>query len=103
MTCDSSFPFLQVQLAEMEALSLNSDKSSSILLGDESDNRNAAQLSPKEIKVSPRQSWASYTMCCTYAPAHFRCSVSIQESLLRNIILVIFQELLHRAILWSRI
>ncbi|NXW63210.1 CAC1I protein, partial [Eurystomus gularis] len=35
MTCDSSFPFLQVQLAEMEALSLNSDKSSSILLGDE--------------------------------------------------------------------
>ncbi|NXM80620.1 CAC1I protein, partial [Oenanthe oenanthe] len=30
-----SFPFLQVQLAEMEALSLNSDKSSSILLGDE--------------------------------------------------------------------
>ncbi|NXO97954.1 CAC1I protein, partial [Certhia brachydactyla] len=31
----SSFPFLQVQLAEMEALSLNSDKSSSILLGDE--------------------------------------------------------------------
>ncbi|XP_038010622.1 voltage-dependent T-type calcium channel subunit alpha-1I isoform X2 [Motacilla alba alba] len=40
----------EVQLAEMEALSLNSDKSSSILLGDESDNRNAAQLNPKEIK-----------------------------------------------------
>ncbi|NXI53348.1 CAC1I protein, partial [Chloroceryle aenea] len=35
MTCDTSFPFLQVQLAEMEALSLNSEKSSSILLGDE--------------------------------------------------------------------
>ncbi|NXN27928.1 CAC1I protein, partial [Nycticryphes semicollaris] len=35
LTCDSFFPFLQVQLAEMEALSLNSDKSSSILLGDE--------------------------------------------------------------------
>ncbi|NWQ96322.1 CAC1I protein, partial [Burhinus bistriatus] len=35
LTCDGSFPFLQVQLAEMEALSLNSDKSSSILLGDE--------------------------------------------------------------------
>ncbi|NWU81962.1 CAC1I protein, partial [Onychorhynchus coronatus] len=33
--CRNSFPFLQVQLAEMEALSLNSDKSSSILLGDE--------------------------------------------------------------------
>ncbi|NXU87964.1 CAC1I protein, partial [Xiphorhynchus elegans] len=33
--CRHSFPFLQVQLAEMEALSLNSDKSSSILLGDE--------------------------------------------------------------------
>ncbi|NXH22317.1 CAC1I protein, partial [Bucco capensis] len=33
--CRFSFPFLQVQLAEMEALSLNSDKSSSILLGDE--------------------------------------------------------------------
>ncbi|NWY63897.1 CAC1I protein, partial [Erithacus rubecula] len=33
--CRVSFPFLQVQLAEMEALSLNSDKSSSILLGDE--------------------------------------------------------------------
>ncbi|NWJ11533.1 CAC1I protein, partial [Crypturellus undulatus] len=32
---DHSFPFLQVQLAEMEALSLNSDKSSSILLGDD--------------------------------------------------------------------
>ncbi|XP_030913619.1 voltage-dependent T-type calcium channel subunit alpha-1I [Geospiza fortis] len=40
----------EVQLAEMEALSLNSDKSSSILLGDESDNRNAAQLNPKENK-----------------------------------------------------
>ncbi|RMC03174.1 hypothetical protein DUI87_20368 [Hirundo rustica rustica] len=40
----------EVQLAEMEALSLNSDKSSSILLGDESDNQNSAQLSPKEIK-----------------------------------------------------
>uniref|UniRef100_A0A8C5THK7 Calcium voltage-gated channel subunit alpha1 I n=1 Tax=Malurus cyaneus samueli TaxID=2593467 RepID=A0A8C5THK7_9PASS len=48
----------EVQLAEMEALSLNSDKSSSILLGDESDNRNTAQLSPKETKVSPRQPWA---------------------------------------------
>ncbi|NXG60135.1 CAC1I protein, partial [Hemiprocne comata] len=35
MTSDSPFPFLQVQLAEIEALSLNSDKSSSILLGDE--------------------------------------------------------------------
>ncbi|NXD97381.1 CAC1I protein, partial [Chaetorhynchus papuensis] len=33
--CRHSFPFLQVQLAEMEALSLNSDKSSSILLGDD--------------------------------------------------------------------
>ncbi|NWT28071.1 CAC1I protein, partial [Cardinalis cardinalis] len=33
--CRHSFLFLQVQLAEMEALSLNSDKSSSILLGDE--------------------------------------------------------------------
>uniref|UniRef100_A0A8C3QYP9 Calcium voltage-gated channel subunit alpha1 I n=1 Tax=Cyanoderma ruficeps TaxID=181631 RepID=A0A8C3QYP9_9PASS len=31
----------EVQLAEMEALSLNSDKSSSILLGDESDNQNS--------------------------------------------------------------
>ncbi|XP_071587356.1 voltage-dependent T-type calcium channel subunit alpha-1I [Heliangelus exortis] len=40
----------EVQLAEMEALSLNSDKSSSILLGDESDNRNTSQLSPEEIK-----------------------------------------------------
>ncbi|XP_064310046.1 voltage-dependent T-type calcium channel subunit alpha-1I isoform X2 [Phalacrocorax carbo] len=40
----------EVQLAEMEALSLNSDKSSSILLGDESDNPNTSQLSPKEIK-----------------------------------------------------
>ncbi|GAB0176765.1 voltage-dependent T-type calcium channel subunit alpha-1I [Grus japonensis] len=41
----------EVQLAEMEALSLNSDKSSSILLGDESDNRSTSQLSPKEIKA----------------------------------------------------
>ncbi|NXX93386.1 CAC1I protein, partial [Centropus bengalensis] len=40
----------EVQLAEMEALSLNSDKSSSILLGDESDNRSTSQLSPKEKK-----------------------------------------------------
>ncbi|XP_063252022.1 voltage-dependent T-type calcium channel subunit alpha-1I isoform X2 [Prinia subflava] len=40
----------EIQLAEMEALSLNSDKSSSILLGDESDYRNSAQLNPKEIK-----------------------------------------------------
>ncbi|XP_053942710.1 voltage-dependent T-type calcium channel subunit alpha-1I isoform X2 [Cuculus canorus] len=40
----------EVQLAEMEALSLNSDKSSSILLGDESDNRSTSQLSPKEMK-----------------------------------------------------
>ncbi|NWR76042.1 CAC1I protein, partial [Centropus unirufus] len=40
----------EVQLAEMEALSLNSDKSSSILLGDESDNRSTSQLSPKERK-----------------------------------------------------
>ncbi|NXF33283.1 CAC1I protein, partial [Nyctibius bracteatus] len=40
----------EVQLAEMEGLSLNSDKSSSILLGDESDNRSTSQLSPKEIK-----------------------------------------------------
>ncbi|NXG76937.1 CAC1I protein, partial [Baryphthengus martii] len=40
----------EVQLAEMEALSLNSDKSSSILLGEESDNRSTSQLSPKEVK-----------------------------------------------------
>ncbi|XP_027517412.1 voltage-dependent T-type calcium channel subunit alpha-1I isoform X2 [Corapipo altera] len=40
----------EVQLAEMEGLSLNSDKSSSILLGDESDNRNTSQLSPKQTK-----------------------------------------------------
>ncbi|XP_008943736.1 PREDICTED: voltage-dependent T-type calcium channel subunit alpha-1I-like, partial [Merops nubicus] len=40
----------EVQLAEMEALSLNSDKSSSILLGDEPDNRSTSQQSPKEIK-----------------------------------------------------
>ncbi|XP_010226900.1 PREDICTED: voltage-dependent T-type calcium channel subunit alpha-1I-like [Tinamus guttatus] len=40
----------EVQLAEMEALSLNSDKSSSILLGDDSDNRSTSQLSPKETK-----------------------------------------------------
>ncbi|XP_038010625.1 voltage-dependent T-type calcium channel subunit alpha-1I isoform X4 [Motacilla alba alba] len=48
--CMRCYSPAQVQLAEMEALSLNSDKSSSILLGDESDNRNAAQLNPKEIK-----------------------------------------------------
>lgn len=85
MTCDSSFSFLQVQLAEIEALSLNSDKSSSILLGDESDNHSASQLSPKEIKVSPRQPWACCTMRCISAPAHVKCSVFIQVSLLRNI------------------
>lgn len=41
---------MQVQLAEMEALSLNSDKSS-ILLGDEADEHSADQPSPKETKV----------------------------------------------------
>ncbi|XP_054061949.1 voltage-dependent T-type calcium channel subunit alpha-1I [Rissa tridactyla] len=46
----------EVQLAEMEALSLNSDKSSSILLGDESDNRSTSQLSPKEIKQDGQDS-----------------------------------------------
>ncbi|KYO36290.1 hypothetical protein Y1Q_0024060 [Alligator mississippiensis] len=40
----------EVQLAEMEALSLNSDKSSSIFLGDDMDNRSIRQLSPKETK-----------------------------------------------------
>ncbi|NXP79250.1 CAC1I protein, partial [Ramphastos sulfuratus] len=66
----------EVQLAEMEALSLNSDKSSSILLGDESDNRNTSQLSPKEIKVSPRWSQTCCTMCCIYAPSFSKCSDS---------------------------
>ncbi|XP_027535995.1 voltage-dependent T-type calcium channel subunit alpha-1I isoform X1 [Neopelma chrysocephalum] len=46
----------EVQLAEMEGLSLNSDKSSSILLGDESDNRNTSQLSPKQIKQDGQDS-----------------------------------------------
>ncbi|KAM6284031.1 voltage-dependent T-type calcium channel subunit alpha-1I isoform 5-T5 [Spheniscus humboldti] len=46
----------EVQLAEMEALSLNSDKSSSILLGDESDNHSTSQLSPKEIKQDGQDS-----------------------------------------------
>lgn len=74
---DGFFPFLQVQLAEMEALSLNSDKSSSILLGDESDNRSTSQLSPKETKVSPRWSWA----CCTlYFCACFSEVFSIHPS-----------------------
>ncbi|XP_072188619.1 voltage-dependent T-type calcium channel subunit alpha-1I isoform X2 [Excalfactoria chinensis] len=48
--CTRCYSPAQVQLAEMEALSLNSDKSSSILLGDESDNRSTSQLSPKETK-----------------------------------------------------
>ncbi|XP_071407905.1 voltage-dependent T-type calcium channel subunit alpha-1I-like isoform X1 [Pithys albifrons albifrons] len=46
----------EVQLAEMEALSLNSDKSSSILLGDESDNQNTSHLSPKETKQDGQDS-----------------------------------------------
>ncbi|KAM6094510.1 voltage-dependent T-type calcium channel subunit alpha-1I [Chlamydotis macqueenii] len=46
----------EVQLAEMEALSLNSDKSSSILLGEESENRSTSQLSPKEIKQDGQDS-----------------------------------------------
>ncbi|KAM4671007.1 voltage-dependent T-type calcium channel subunit alpha-1I isoform 1-T1 [Amazona ochrocephala] len=46
----------EVQLAEMEALSLNSDKSSSILLGDESDNRSTSQLSPKDTKQDGQDS-----------------------------------------------
>uniref|UniRef100_A0A8D2LN47 Calcium voltage-gated channel subunit alpha1 I n=1 Tax=Varanus komodoensis TaxID=61221 RepID=A0A8D2LN47_VARKO len=39
----------EVQLAEMEALSLNSDKSS-VLLGDDADNHSVDQPSPKETK-----------------------------------------------------
>ncbi|XP_062476497.1 voltage-dependent T-type calcium channel subunit alpha-1I isoform X1 [Pezoporus occidentalis] len=46
----------EVQLAEIEALSLNSDKSSSILLGDESDNRSTSQLSPKDTKQDGQDS-----------------------------------------------
>lgn len=47
---DHAFPLLQVQLAEMEGLSLNSDKSS-ILLGDDGDNHSMDQLSHKETQV----------------------------------------------------
>ncbi|XP_054687440.1 voltage-dependent T-type calcium channel subunit alpha-1I isoform X3 [Grus americana] len=54
--CMRCYSPAQVQLAEMEALSLNSDKSSSILLGDESDNRSTSQLSPKEIKQDGQES-----------------------------------------------
>ncbi|XP_068797683.1 voltage-dependent T-type calcium channel subunit alpha-1I isoform X3 [Struthio camelus] len=48
--CMRCYSPAQVQLAEMEALSLNSDKSSSILLGDDSDNRSTSQLSPNDTK-----------------------------------------------------
>ncbi|XP_075284243.1 voltage-dependent T-type calcium channel subunit alpha-1I isoform X4 [Opisthocomus hoazin] len=54
--CMRCYSPAQVQLAEMEALSLNSDKSSSILLGDESDNHSTSQLSPKEIKQDGQNS-----------------------------------------------
>ncbi|XP_032544479.1 voltage-dependent T-type calcium channel subunit alpha-1I isoform X3 [Chiroxiphia lanceolata] len=54
--CTRCYSPAQVQLAEMEGLSLNSDKSSSILLGDESDNRNTSQLSPKQIKQDGQDS-----------------------------------------------
>ncbi|KAM6284029.1 voltage-dependent T-type calcium channel subunit alpha-1I isoform 3-T3 [Spheniscus humboldti] len=54
--CMRCYSPAQVQLAEMEALSLNSDKSSSILLGDESDNHSTSQLSPKEIKQDGQDS-----------------------------------------------
>ncbi|XP_053942720.1 voltage-dependent T-type calcium channel subunit alpha-1I isoform X3 [Cuculus canorus] len=54
--CTRCYSPAQVQLAEMEALSLNSDKSSSILLGDESDNRSTSQLSPKEMKQDGQES-----------------------------------------------
>uniref|UniRef100_A0A452HNL9 Ion transport domain-containing protein n=1 Tax=Gopherus agassizii TaxID=38772 RepID=A0A452HNL9_9SAUR len=52
----------EVQLAEMEALSLNSDKSSSILLGDDLDNRSICQLSPKETKQDGQNSPDSMDM-----------------------------------------
>ncbi|XP_051483351.1 voltage-dependent T-type calcium channel subunit alpha-1I isoform X2 [Apus apus] len=54
--CMRCYSPAQVQLAEMEALSLNSDKSSSILLGDESDIRSTSQLSPEEIKKDGQDS-----------------------------------------------
>ncbi|XP_062989625.1 voltage-dependent T-type calcium channel subunit alpha-1I isoform X2 [Elgaria multicarinata webbii] len=47
--CMACYSPAQVQLAEMEALSLNSDKSS-ILLGDDGDNHSVDQPSPKETK-----------------------------------------------------
>lgn len=53
---------LQVQLAETEAFSLNSDKSSSILLGDDLslEDPTACPLRPKDSKVSgPVGSWTA--------------------------------------------
>ncbi|XP_053109023.1 voltage-dependent T-type calcium channel subunit alpha-1I isoform X3 [Hemicordylus capensis] len=47
--CMACYSPAQVQLAEMEALSLNSDKSS-ILLGDDGDNHTSDQPSPNETK-----------------------------------------------------
>ncbi|XP_072856230.2 voltage-dependent T-type calcium channel subunit alpha-1I isoform X2 [Pogona vitticeps] len=47
--CMACFSPAQVQLAEMEGLSLNSDKSS-ILLGDDGDSHSVDQPSPKETK-----------------------------------------------------
>ncbi|XP_060633075.2 voltage-dependent T-type calcium channel subunit alpha-1I isoform X3 [Anolis sagrei] len=47
--CMACFSPAQVQLAEMEGLSLNSDKSS-ILLGDDEDNQSGDLPSPKETK-----------------------------------------------------
>lgn len=51
---------LQVQLAETEAFSLNSDRSSSILLGDDLslEDPAACPVGPRDSKVSTVGSWA---------------------------------------------
>lgn len=59
-------PLPQVQLAETEAFSLNSDKSSSILLGDDLslEDPTACPLRPKDSKVSgPVGSWTASLPC----------------------------------------
>lgn len=69
---DHAFPLLQVQLAEMEGLSLNSDKSS-ILLGDDGDNHSMDQLSHKETQVEACWDLGAYILqCLTFATFNWK-------------------------------
>lgn len=77
--CDHAFPLLQVQLAEMEGLSLNSDKSS-ILLGEDGDNHSVDQLSPKETQVEACWDLNAYTSVLDLLPPSSERIISLPKN-----------------------